>query len=134
MSKSTTNEAGCIYLLDDPAAIMKKFKRAVTDSDNEVAYNRETKPGIANLLDILSAATGQKPQDLANSYTQYGALKGDAGEAVCAMMSPIQARYTELMNDRGELQRLLRVGAEKARIVASATVARAKNAVGFLPE
>ena len=134
MSKSTTNESGCIYLLDDPASIMKKFKRAVTDSDNEVSYDRDAKPGIANLLDILSAATGQKPQELASSYSQYGALKVDAGEAVCAMMSPIQQRYTELMNDRAELQRLLRVGAGKARVVASATVARAKNAVGFLPE
>ena len=90
--------------------------------------------GIANLLNILSAATGQKPQDLAQSYSQYGALKVDTGEAVCNMVGPIQERYLELMNDRGELQRLLRVGAEKARVVASATVARAKSAVGFLPE
>lgn len=134
MSKSTTNESGCIYLLDDPASIMKKFKRAVTDSDNEVVYDREAKPGIANLLDILSAATGQKPQDLANSYSQYGALKVDAGEAVCNMLRPIQERHLELMNDRAELQRLLHVGAEKARVVANSTVTRAKSAVGFLPE
>ena len=131
MSKSSETDAGCVYLLDAPAAIEKKFKRAVTDSENEVRYDREAKPGIANLLDILSAVTGTTPQQLAAQYTQYGALKSDCGAAVAAMLTPIQARYTELMNDKAELGRLLRIGAEKAGAVAQATLARAHNAIGF---
>jgi len=134
MSKSSASEAGCIYLLDEPTAIMKKFKRAVTDSENVVAYDRESKPGLANLLEIFSAATGTKPEILAANYTQYGPLKNDVGEAVCALAAPIQSRYNDIMNDRGELQRLLRKGAQKAREVAGATIQRAKDAVGFLPE
>ena len=133
MSKSSETDAGCVYLLDAPAAIEKKFKRAVTDSENEVRYDREAKPGIANLLDILSAVTGTTPQQLAAQYTQYGALKSDCGAAVAAMLTPIQARYTELMNDKAELGRLLRIGAEKAGAVAHATLARAHNAIGFYP-
>ena len=133
MSKSANSDAGCVFLLDDPAAIMKKFKRAVTDSNSEVRYDREAKPGVSNLLDILSAATGVKPVELAARYTQYGPLKNDTGEAVVEMVKPIQQRYAELMSDRGELQRLLRKGADKARVVAAATLDRAKNAIGFLP-
>ena len=134
MSKSSATEAGCVYLLDEPNAIMKKFKRAVTDSENIVMYDREKKPGIANLLDILSAATGTKPDVLAEQYTQYGPLQNDAGAAACAMVAPIQQRYSELMTDRAELQRLLRMGAHKAREVAAITLERAKSAVGFLAE
>ena len=133
MSKSSETDAGCVYLLDAPSAIEKKFKRAVTDSENEVRYDREAKPGIANLLDILSAVTGTSPQQLADQYTQYGALKSDCGAAVAAMLSPIQDRYTELMNDKAELGRLLRIGAEKAGTVAQATLARAHDAIGFYP-
>ena len=88
---------------------------------------------MSNLLDILSAATGVKPAELAARYSQYGPLKADTGEAVVELVRPIQARYAELMADRGELQRLLRKGADKARTVASATLDRAKNAIGFLP-
>lgn len=133
MSKSSETDAGCVYLLDTPATIEKKFKRAVTDSENEVRYDRESKPGIANLLDILSAVTGSSPQHLADQYTQYGALKSDCGAAVAAMLTPIQARYTDLMNDKAELGRLLQIGAEKAGAVARATLARAHSAIGFYP-
>ena len=70
MSKSASTDSGIIYLLDDNATIEKKFKRAVTDSDGIVAYDRENKPGVSNLLDILSAATGTSVESLANSYTQ----------------------------------------------------------------
>ncbi|MFM1839809.1 MAG: tryptophanyl-tRNA synthetase [Actinomycetota bacterium] len=133
MSKSSETEAGCVYLLDPPAAIEKKFKRAVTDSENEVRYDREAKPGIANLLDILSAVTGSPPQQLAEQYSQYGALKVDCGAAVAAMLAPIQQRYSELMNDPAELGRLLRIGAQKAGEVAQATLARAQSAIGLYP-
>ncbi len=133
MSKSSETEAGCVYLLDPPAAIEKKFKRAVTDSENEVRDDREAKPGIANLLDILSAVTGSPPQQLAEQYSQYGALKVDCGAAVAAMLAPIQQRYSELMNDPAELGRLLRIGAQKAGEVAQATLARAQSAIGLYP-
>jgi len=133
MSKSSETEAGCVYLLDPPAAIEKKFKRAVTDSENEVRYDREAKPGIANLLDILSSVTGSPPQQLAEQYSQYGALKVDCGAAVAAMLAPIQQRYSELMNDPAELGRLLRIGAQKAGEVAQATLARAQSAIGLYP-
>ena len=133
MSKSSETEAGCVYLLDPPAAIEKKFRRAVTDSENEVRYDRDAKPGIANLLDILSAVTGTPPQQLAEQYSQYGALKVDCGAAVAAMLAPIQQRYSELMNDPAELGRLLRIGAQKAGEVAQATLARAQSAIGLYP-
>jgi len=133
MSKSTETDAGVIGLLDDPAVIVRKFKRAVTDSDSEVRFDREAKPGVSNLLEILAAATGEKPDVLAEKYTQYGPLKSDTGEAVVAMLEPIQKRYSELMTDRGELASLLRKGSDSAGHVASATLARAYAAIGFLP-
>ena len=133
MSKSATTDSGLVYLHEDPAAIMKKFKRAVTDSDSEVRFDREAKPGISNLLEILAACTGETPEALATRYTQYGPLKSDTGEAVVELLRPVQARYTELMADRAELQRLLRKGAEKAGAVAAATLDRAQRAIGLLP-
>ena len=133
MSKSASGEAGIVYLLDDPAVIEKKFKRAVTDSGNEVVYDRAAKPGVANLLEILAAATASTPEATAASYTQYGALKAATGAAVAEVLAPIRLRYHELMNDRGELARLVRQGDARAEIVAAATLARAHNAIGLLP-
>ncbi len=133
MSKSSDSDAGCIMMLDDPRAILKKFKRAVTDSDSEVYYDVKAKPGVSGLIDILAAATDQDPVTLATHYQQYGPLKNDAGEAVVAMLEPIQARYYELIDDKAELTRLLRVGADRARTVASATIDRVHNAIGLLP-
>jgi tryptophanyl-tRNA synthetase len=133
MSKSASSDSGIVYLLDDPAAIEKKFKRAVTDSDNLVVYDRATKPGVANLLEILATATNTTPESVANDYTQYGPLKAAAGAAVIAMLDPIRSRYHELMNDRSELARLIRRGDEKAEAVAAATLARAHAAIGVLP-
>ena len=132
MSKSAETSAGLIQLLDDPDMIARKFKRAVTDSENDVRYDPVNKPGVSNLLEILGAATGQAPADLAKGYTQYGPLKADAADAVIELLTPIQARYRELLADRGELAALLRKGAAKARAVASATLQRAYDAVGFL--
>lgn len=133
MSKSSNTDAGIVYLLDEPAAILKKFKRAVTDSDGEVRFDRAEKPGVSNLIEILAACTGRTPQKVAAEYTQYGPLKADAGEAVVAILAPIQHRYHELMGDKAELSRLLRTGAEKARAVASATLERTYNNIGLLP-
>ena len=133
MSKSAASDSGIVYLLDEPSAIVKKFKRAVTDSDGEVRFDRTEKPGISNLLEILAACTGRTPEQTAAGYTQYGPLKADAGEAVVEVLTPIQHRYRELMGDQAELSRLLRVGAEKARSVASATLARTYSNIGLLP-
>lgn len=133
MSKSGDGEAGIIYLLDDPAAIVKKFKRAVTDSDNEVAFDRERKPGVSNLLEILAAATNESPASLATTYTQYGKLKQDTGEAVAEMLRPIQTRYHELMDDPAELSNLLALGKDRASKIAKATLARAHSAIGLYP-
>ncbi len=133
MSKSAASDSGIVYLLDEPSAIIKKFKRAVTDSDGEVRFDRTEKPGISNLLEILAACTGRTPAQTAADYSQYGPLKADAGEAVVEVLTPIQHRYRELMGDPAELSRLLRVGADKARSVASATLARTYSNIGLLP-
>lgn len=133
MSKSASSDAGIIFMLDDDATILKKFKRAVTDSDSSVRYDRENKPGVANLLDILSAATGETPESLSQRYTQYGPLKTDAADAVVAMLSPIRSRFNELMGDPAELSRLIHIGNDRARSVASRTLARAHAAIGMMP-
>ena len=133
MSKSSTTDAGLINLLDAPNVVMRKFKRAVTDSDAEVRFDRAAKPGVSNLLEILAAITGSAPDALAGNYSQYGPLKNDAGEAVVELLRPIQARYHALLSDRGELASLLHKGAAKARSVASTTYQRACDAIGLLP-
>ncbi|MBA3288443.1 MAG: tryptophan--tRNA ligase [Acidimicrobiia bacterium] len=132
MSKSADTGAGLIQMLDDAEMIRRKFKRAVTDSETDVRYDPETKPGVSNLLEILGAATGHPPADLVAGYTQYGPLKADAGEAVIELLTPIQARYRDLLADRGELTAMLRRGAERAGEVAAATLERAYTAIGFL--
>ncbi|MGI9606315.1 MAG: tryptophan--tRNA ligase [Acidimicrobiales bacterium] len=132
MSKSEEG-AGTVNVLEDPKAIEKKFKRAVTDSESDVRYDVEAKPGVSNLLSILSAATGETPDALADKYTQYGPLKGDTAEAVIERLRPIQERFAELQADPAETSRLLRLGADKAEAIASDVLARAKTNVGLLP-
>ncbi|MCX6517519.1 MAG: tryptophan--tRNA ligase [Actinobacteria bacterium] len=133
MSKSAAADNGLIYMLDDNATIEKKFKRAVTDSDGVVAYDRENKAGISNLLDILSAATGTSIPQLVEQYSQYGPLKKDTGDAVIAVVDPIRSRYNELMNDKGQLAQLLKIGNQRAREVAARTLDRTHKAIGLLP-
>ena len=133
MSKSAETENGIVYLLDENSVIEKKFKRAVTDSDGIVAYDRVNKPGVSNLLDILSAATGTPAEQLAESYSQYGPLKKDTGDAVIALVDPIRSRYHELMSDKGELARLIKIGNQRAREVAAQTLDRAHRAIGLMP-
>jgi tryptophanyl-tRNA synthetase len=132
MSKSEDTAAGTILLLDEPKAIERKVKRAVTDTESEVRFDVEAKPGVSNLLSILGAATGRTPEQAAEGYTQYGPLKADTAAAVVALLEPIQARFRQLEADPAETQRLLAVGADKARERASATLARAKASVGLL--
>ena len=133
MSKSAETGAGMVQMMDDPDIIRRKFKRAVTDSENEVHYDPVVKPGVSNLLEILGAATDQDPKELAKGYTQYGLLKSDAADAVVELLAPIQDRYRELLADPAELSSLLRTGADKAGAVAAATLQRAYDAIGFLP-
>lgn len=133
MSKSSATENGIVYILDDNSTIEKKFKRAVTDSEGVVAYDREAKPGVSNLLDILSACTHTPIDTLVSQYSQYGPLKKDAGDAVISLLEPIRHRYQELHSDPSELSRLLKIGNERARNVAAATLARAHSSIGLLP-
>ncbi len=130
MSKSVDSPQGTVGLLEPAKAIEKKFKRAVTDNDNEVRYDRESKPGVSNLLDILAAATGGDPEALADGYTQYGPLKADTAAAVIEALAPIQARVDEL--DDEAVTKILVAGAEKARDIAVPVLNRAKRAAGLL--
>jgi len=132
MSKSAAAENGVVMMLEDPKKIEKKFKRAVTDSDDEVRFDRQNKPGVSNLLDILGAVTDKDPAVLADDYTQYGRLKVDTAEAVIATLQPIQERFAELVADPAESQRQLQIGADKAREIAATVYNRAATAIGFL--
>ncbi len=132
MSKSEGESPGTVFVLEDLKKVEKKFKRAVTDSDMEVRYDIEAKPGVSNLLSILSACTGTAPEELAAEYEQYGPLKGDTAEAVIEVLKPIQARFEELAADPAETERLLKVGADKAEAIAADVLARAKRNVGLL--
>ena len=133
MSKSAQSPQGTIDLLDDPKVIEKKIKRAVTDSGDDVTYDPENRPGVANLLSILAAVTGREPKAVAEDYSQFGPLKADTAEALIALLGPIQARYRELEADPGATQALLAQGADKARAKAAEVLARARTALGLLP-
>jgi tryptophanyl-tRNA synthetase len=132
MSKSV-DSPGTVGLLEEPATIERKIKKAVTDTETGVVYDPERRPGVANLLGILSAATGDDPVRLAERYSQYGPLKTDTAAAVIELLRPVQERYRELAADQAELGRILEKGAAKAQTVAAATMDRARTAVGLLP-
>ena len=133
MSKSEDQAPGTILFLDEPKAIEKKIKRAVTDTEAEVRYDVTAKPGVSNLLSILGAATGRTPEAAAEGYTQYGPLKADTAAAVIERLAPMQARFAELAADPAETARILADGAAKARGVAATTLARARDHIGLLP-
>ncbi|RAU90080.1 tryptophan--tRNA ligase [Mycolicibacter senuensis] len=135
MSKSAATDAGLISLLDDPAKSAKKIRSAVTDSEREIRYDPQAKPGVSNLLTIQSAITGDSVEKLVEGYAGrgYGDLKKETAEAVADFVTPIKARVDELLADPGELQSVLAAGAERANAVAAATIARVYDRVGFLP-
>ncbi|MDN3297712.1 tryptophan--tRNA ligase [Streptomyces ficellus] len=133
MGKSHENGAGIVYLLDEPDVVRRKVMRAVTDSGQEVEYDREAKPGVANLLDVLAACGGGDPEVLAGAYPSYGALKKDVAEAVVEVLRPLRERHAELVTDPGYVDAVLREGAERARGIARPVVDRAYRAVGLLP-
>ncbi|MEI6735813.1 MAG: tryptophan--tRNA ligase [Actinomycetes bacterium] len=132
MSKSVSSPQGSIDLFDSESEITKKIKRAVTDTDNEVRYDWDHKPGLSNLLEIFGAVTYRTPAEVAASYERYGDLKTDLAEALIAALSPIRARYEELLRDPAELSRMAKVGAEKAEPLAAVTYQRAAAAMGLL--
>ncbi|HEV3401683.1 MAG TPA: tryptophan--tRNA ligase [Acidimicrobiales bacterium] len=133
MSKSAESPKGAVMVLDDPDAIERKFKRAVTDPGASVRFDFEHKPGVSNLLQILAAVTGRSPELVADDYEQYGPLKADTAAAVIELLRPVRERYTELAGDPALAEAVLKQGADKARAVASVTLARAQDAVGLLP-
>ncbi len=133
MSKSALSPQGTVGVLEDPASVARKIRRAVTDPDVDVRFDPATKPGVSNLLAILGAATGQDPAALAEGYHQYGPLKADCADAVVALLEPIQARYAELASDPAGTAAILADGAGKARAVARPILERAQTAVGLLP-
>jgi tryptophanyl-tRNA synthetase len=133
MSKSAESPQGTVLVLDDPAAIERKFKRAVTDAETEVVFDPQKKPGVANLLQILAAATGHSPEAVAGGYQQYGPLKADAAQAVIELLRPVRERYTGLASDPEAVRATLGRGADKAEAVAAATFDRARSAIGLLP-
>ncbi|RNI22181.1 tryptophan--tRNA ligase [Flexivirga caeni] len=136
MSKSAANQNGNLMMLDETRVNTKKIKSAVTDTDNAVRYDPEAKPGIANLLRIHSALSGDAIDVLVERYAgenKYGALKTDVAELVADVQGPFKARVDELLADPAELDRILARGAERARSVASVVLERAYDAVGFLP-
>jgi tryptophanyl-tRNA synthetase len=135
MSASSSSEQGRILLLDPPSVVTKRIKSAVTDSDAEIRYDPETKPGVSNLLDILAAASGRKVSDWEAELAGqgYGALKTTTADAVVALLEPMQARYAELEADPAELQRQLATGAARATGVAGDVIDRARRAAGLLP-
>jgi tryptophanyl-tRNA synthetase len=132
MSKSADSPQGTVLVLDEPSVIERKFKRAVTDSDGEVTFDVATKPGVSNLLSIYAACTSTTPQAAAELFSQYGTLKSATAETVIETLRPVRERYGELSADPAEVMRLIGRGAERARIVAAATLARAQRAVGLL--
>ena len=138
MSKSDNNPNNFIGLLEEPKKLAKKIKRAVTDSDEQanIYFNPTEKPGVSNLLTLLSLATGKSIKELEPEYTDkmYGHLKGDVADAVVALLEPIQARYAEIRADRAYLDDVMRQGAEKASARAAETLAKVYKAVGFIPK
>ena len=135
MSKSASSPNGIIELLEDPARAAKKIRSAVTDTGREIFFDPATKPGVSNLLTIYSAMTGRSIQDLVAAYDGkgYGDLKKDLAEVVVEFIRPIQERTKAYLDDTAQLDKLLAVGAEKARAVSARTLRRVYDRVGFLP-
>ncbi len=133
MSKSDPDKNGMIAILDDPKTLEKKIKRAVTDSGSRVAYD-EDNAGIANLMTIYSVLTGKAYPEIEKEFEgkMYGHLKAAVAEVVIETLKPIQARHADLMKDRGELEALMKKGADAARIRARATMKKVYDAIGII--
>jgi tryptophanyl-tRNA synthetase len=135
MSKSASSPAGLVELMDEPARIAKKIRSAVTDTGREIIFSPEDKPGISNLLMIYSALSGRSITELQDAYDGrgYGDLKKDLAEVVVEAVTPIQERTRAWLDDPAQLDKLLTGGAEKARVVAAATLRDVYDRIGLLP-
>jgi tryptophanyl-tRNA synthetase len=133
MSKSAPEDApGVVRMLDGGDVIRRKVRRAVTDSDNELRYDPDRQPGLANLAEVLSTLTGVAPPDALAGYSRYGELKDACAEAIIADLEPIRRRHDQLMRDPVELRRLLARGAERASSVAEPVLRRARESIGIV--
>ena len=132
MSKSDENPNASIYLMDDPDTIIRKCKRAVTDSEATIAY-RDEQPGIKNLIDIYSACTGSTPEEVVREFEGkgYGDFKMAVGEAVVSVLKPLQSRVAELEKDKAYIDGIIRNNAEKAQYFANKTLRKVQKKVGF---
>ena len=134
MAKSGESPQGILWLLDEPKALTKKIKSAVTDADREIRFDPAEKPGVSNLLTLLSVLGGSSISSLESEFDGkgYGDLKGATAEAVVAAFDPIRTRTRELLDDPAELDRVLAGNAERAEAIADATLSRVYDAIGFL--
>jgi tryptophanyl-tRNA synthetase len=134
MSTTGGTDQGTVYVLDEPDVIRRKFKRAVTDSGSEVVRAPD-KPGISNLIEILAIKRGVAPEAVERDFEglRYGEFKTAVGDEIAAWLAPVRERYTELRSDEDRLEDLLEAGAEKARAIASGTVADVRAAMGVGP-
>ena len=132
MSKSDENPNASIYLMDDPDTVIRKFKRAVTDSDSEVRYS-EDKPGISNLIDIYRATTGKSIEEVEKEFDGkgYGDFKLAVGESVVDVLKPLQERVAELSKDKAYIDSIIKNNAERANYVATKTLRKVQKKVGF---
>ncbi|MGM9556903.1 MAG: tryptophan--tRNA ligase [Oscillospiraceae bacterium] len=132
MSKSDPD--GCVYLMDKPEDIMRKFKRAVTDCETAVRFDRENKPGISNLLTIYCAATGKTLEDAEAEFKDqgYGVFKPAVGEAVVELVRPIREEAARLLSDKAYLESIYKQGAERASALANKTLRKVYKKVGFV--
>ena len=133
MSKSRGAESGTVLMLDSPEVVRKKVKTAVTDSGTDVRYDPEEKPGISNLIELMTVVTGESIPDVEARYdgTGYGRFKEEVGDAIVELLRPIQQRYREVRSDTAELERLLAIGANKARAEAAPTLELMYDRMGF---
>jgi tryptophanyl-tRNA synthetase len=134
MSTTDSQPQGKVLITDPPETVRRKLKSAVTDSGTDVRYDPDTKPGISNLLEIMSVATGEPIRALEARYDSagYGRFKADVAEAVVELLDPIRARYEGLRADPGELQRMLSQGADKARQASAPTLEQMYERMGFV--
>ena len=135
MSKTTSSEKGILEMMEDPERLAKKLRSAVTDTEAEVRYDPEAKPGVSNLLVIHSVLSGTPVQALEAEFAGrgYGDLKKAVAAVVVEAVTPFRTRMTELLDDPAELDRILARGAERASAIAASTTARVRDAVGLLP-
>ena len=138
MSKSDKDQNGCVYLMDEPEVILRKFKRAVTDSDTEhcVRYDPANKPGVSNLMQIYSACTGKDFAAIEAEFDGlgYGAFKPAVGEAVVETLRPLREESLRLIQDKAYLEDIYKAGAAKASYVANKTMRKVKKKIGLVAQ